>query len=95
MSQLKNGINGFLDLCLHCKDRKALDELLTFFLTQEEKTNIANRFLITNELLKNEKTQRDIAKKLKVSIAKITRGSNELKRTHPELLRLLTEHIKK
>jgi TrpR family trp operon transcriptional repressor len=48
-------------------------------MTQEERRDLTNRFRITRELIKGEKTQREIAKTLNVSIANITRGSNFLK----------------
>ena len=95
MKHQRLGINGFIDLCLHCKDRKSLETILDVFLTQEEKSDIADRYLIVRELLKQEYSQRDIAKKFDVSIAKITRGSNELKRIKPELLQVLREKIVK
>ena len=44
-------------------------------------------------LLKKQKTQREIAEDLNVSIAKITRGSNELKRTNKKFLNWLRERL--
>jgi TrpR family trp operon transcriptional repressor len=43
------------------------------------------RCLIIKALLDQKNPQREIAENLKVSIAKITRGSNELKRISPQL----------
>lgn len=80
MSQWEAGWQGFIEMCLNTQDEKSLQAMLSLFLTPEEKIDIARRFLIIKELVKAEKTQRDIAKSLDVSIAKITRGSNELKR---------------
>lgn len=80
MAQWEAGWQGFINLCLHTKDEATLQAMLALFLTPEEKIDIARRVLIIQELVKGEKTQRDIAKTLDVSIAKITRGSNELKR---------------
>ncbi len=51
------------------------------------------RYLIIKELLQKKKPQRQIAKDLNVSIAKITRGSNELKRMHPKLLQFLKKNL--
>ena len=70
-----------------------LSLLLDLFLTPEEKTDLIRRFLIIKELFRNEKTQRQIAHDLHVSIAKITRGSNELKRTNRKLLSYLQEKL--
>ncbi len=80
MDVLKKGWRQFLHWCQQAEDEKQMDALLELVLTAEEKDDIATRCLIIKELLKQEDSQRDIAKKLNVSIAKITRGSNELKR---------------
>jgi TrpR family trp operon transcriptional repressor len=58
-------------------------------LTPKEKADLKTRILIIKELLKKEKTQRQIAKYLNLSIAKITRGSNELKRTNDKIVKYL------
>ena len=74
------GWHVFTKWCLASKNEKMLSSLFELLLTQEEKESIASRCLIVMELLKHEKTQRDMAADLNVSIAKITRGSNEIKR---------------
>lgn len=89
----QTGWRSFLKLCLASKNEKLLSLLLDLFLTPEEKESLAMRCLIVTDLLKEEKTQRDIAKDLHVSIAKITRGSNELKRISPKLIAFLKENI--
>jgi len=76
---ISKGYDKFLTLCYAEKSRAGLKELLDFFLTIEERNVIATRVLLVRELLKDEKTQRQIAKELGISIAKITRGSNMLK----------------
>lgn len=88
-----DGWHVFTQWCLATHNDKMLSLLLDLLLTQEEKEAIASRCLIVIELLKQEKTQRDIAADLNVSIAKITRGSNELKRMSPKLLQFLKENI--
>jgi len=85
----KSGWRSFIDLCLATHDEKMLSSLFDFFLTSEEKKSLTTRYLIVIELLKQQKTQREIAKSLGVSIAKITRGSNELKRISPKLTKFL------
>jgi len=87
------GWRSFLKLCLASNNEKTLSSLLDLFLTLEEKENLALRCLIVVELLKQKKTQRDMAKDLHVSIAKITRGSNELKRMPPKLIEFLKENM--
>ncbi len=74
------GWQSFLALC-HAQETNAdLIHFFDLFLTDEEKQNLATRVLLIQALLENKLTQREIAKKLNVSIAKITRGSNMLKR---------------
>ncbi len=81
----------FIDLALTEKDPQLSIDLFDLFFTPEEKNDFATRYLIIKMLLQQEKTQREIAKELKVSISKITRGSNELKRMSPKLLDYLRE----
>ncbi len=87
------GWNKFIKLCLQANNEAILSTILELLLTPEEKSSIAMRYLIIIELIKQNKTQRTIAKDLQVSIAKITRGSNELKRTSPELLDFFNNNI--
>lgn len=84
-----SGWQCFLDLCLSTRDKKLLTELFELLLTPEEKGSIETRCLILKALLEQKLTQREISADLKVSIAKITRGSNELKRISSQLKELL------
>lgn len=78
---MKNpGWHDFIHLCRHAKTDEEYSDMFDLLFTPEEKSDVALRCLILKELLSGKKTQREIAKDLKVSIAKITRGSNELKR---------------
>lgn len=85
----EKGWQGFLNLCTKAKSAKKLDELFWLFLTPEERKDIASRYLIVRELVQGKKTQREMAKDLGVSIAKITRGSNFFKMVSQDLRRLL------
>lgn len=87
------GWRTFINLCLASKNEKMLESVFELFLTQDEKESLATRCLIIMELLKQEKTQRVIADNLHVSIAKITRGSNELKRMHSKLVEFLKQKL--
>lgn len=87
------GWHAFLTLCAAAKDEKILSELFDLLLTPEEKSSLETRCLIVQALLKGEKPQRDISENLKVSIAKITRGSNELKRRSEKLKKFLQEYL--
>jgi len=93
MSLNKNGWNGFLKLCASASKKKMLDELFGLFLTAEERESVATRCLIVRELLAEKKPQRQISKDLQVSIAKITRGSNEIKEIAPAFKKFLKEKI--
>src|SRR5579883_1595601 len=85
----QKGFEKFIELCVTERDQKELKFLFDLFFTPEEKANLGLRYLIIKELLENKKTQRQIAKDLNVSIAKITRGSNELKRLDPKFIKML------
>lgn len=80
MEKFKEGWKQFITLCQNTPDDKTLSTLFDLLLTPEEKENLSMRCLIIRDLLLQEQTQREIAKNLNVSIAKITRGSNEIKR---------------
>ena len=75
----EKGWQQFIELCDQVSDRKQLNELLIFILTPEEREQLSSRVILVKELLKQEKTQREIAAAHGISIAKITRGSNSLK----------------
>ncbi len=71
---------NFVRICAKERDNTRLQQLFDFFLTHEERQSIATRLSLTKALLAEEMTQREMAERLHISIAKITRGSNELKR---------------
>lgn len=85
----EDGWRGFLSLCSEAGSLKELDALFWLFLTPKEREDIATRYSIVRELIRGQKTQREIAKDLGVSIAKITRGSNFLKVINKDLRSLL------
>lgn len=90
----EDGWRGFLKLSRNAESEKELEELFKLFLTFEERDAIRDRYLIVKELLKGEKSQREMAKDLKVSIATITRGSNSLKTLTKDLRRRLEVLLK-
>ncbi|MEC7838943.1 MAG: trp operon repressor [Chlamydiota bacterium] len=69
----------FLQLTANIQTAEEFDKFFTFFLTAEERCNLSKRYQLVKELLKGEKTQREIAHDHQISIAKITRGSNAIK----------------
>jgi TrpR family trp operon transcriptional repressor len=89
------GWHYFLELCLAANNEETLSELFSLLLTHEEKADMETRCLIIRDLLSQKKTQRQMADELHVSIAKITRGSNELKRISPELRHFIQTVLRK
>lgn len=89
----EEGWHRFLEICFKAQSTQILNRLLNIFLTAEERAAVSKRLLIVEELLKGEKTQREMAKDIKVSIAKITRGSNELKGVDEEFRQFLKQSI--
>lgn len=86
----EDGWRGFLRLVRKARTEEELGELFWLFLTPTEKAEISTRFLIVQELLRDKLSQRQMAEKLGVSIAKITRGSNFLKMVNKDLRRLFS-----
>lgn len=95
MEKYKEGWKQFISLCQETQDDKTLSTLFDLLFTPEEKENIAMRCLIIQELLRQKSTQREIAANLNVSIAKITRGSNELKRMKDQFVLYLKNKLLK
>ncbi len=86
-----NGWELFLRKCLSVKTEEELEKFFELFMTIEERHDMANRYLIIKKLLSGDESQRIIAKNLKVSIAKITRGSNSLKVIDSKLKTILID----
>ncbi|MFK0572037.1 trp operon repressor [Endozoicomonas sp.] len=61
------------------QDVEALHDVMRVLLTQEEREAIGSRLAIMRALLSGEESQREIARRLGVSITKVTRCSNYLK----------------
>lgn len=71
-----------------------MDQILHLFLTINEREFLLGRYKIVKALLTSDFPQRRIAEELGVSIAKITVGSNELKRTPKELIDYFKKQVK-
>jgi len=80
-------------MCTQFTTETEFKDFFDLFLTFEEKQDLARRFLLVKELLQGTKTQREIAKDLKLSISKITRGSNALKIVRGSLREFLKNHM--
>ncbi|MBN2690063.1 MAG: trp operon repressor [Gammaproteobacteria bacterium] len=83
----------FLKICVELKTANELEGFFRFILTHGEREDIAHRIRIVKELLLEEKTQREIAASTGVSIAKITRGSNQLKDADVKLKNFLKSKL--
>lgn len=68
-----------VDVIHDCRDRQELKQFMHAILTPQEQAEIARRLQIV-KLLKKGLPQREIADKLKVGIATVTRGSHQLKK---------------
>jgi TrpR family trp operon transcriptional repressor len=88
----QDGWSGFMSLCKALNELDEPQDFFDLYFTPKEREDLASRYLIVRELLKNQLNQRDMAEELDVSIAKITRGSNELKSCSPTLLTFIRKH---
>jgi len=88
----KKSWKSFVQMVLKIKTPRQFEEFAEFVFTQEERDQLATRILLTRELLKEDKTQRQIADEFNISIAKITRGSNSIKRLSDKLRNFLKQH---
>ncbi len=84
--------SDFAKLCAGAEKLGLLQEWFAFLFTPAELEAIFKRLVLTQALLDQKLTQREMAKNLSMSIAKITRGSNALKQISPELRIFLEEH---
>lgn len=67
-------------------------ELLQLLFTFNELEQINDRCEIIKGLVREKETQRELSQRLNLSIAKITRGSNELKRISRKLTAFLENY---
>lgn len=77
----RNNNRETFDIACFLSGMKDQDEIVNFMveiLTQSELETLSKRWRILNMLVQGE-TQRNIAKKLNVSLCKVTRGSKILK----------------
>ncbi|MBQ2643997.1 helix-turn-helix domain-containing protein [bacterium] len=77
-------MENILEISKKIKNLKTDNEIYNFLLvilTKSEVETLSKRWQIL-KMLKEGKTQREIAKELKVSLCKVTRGSKILKQTN-------------
>ncbi len=73
-----NKLDQLVEVLLKIKNKKEMFDFLRGILTPKELEEISTRLQIV-KMLKNNKPQHFIAKKLGVGIATVTRGSREIK----------------
>jgi len=78
-------LNNLILLILETKDKELLEDLIKSILTTKELEMIPIRLELIKRLLNGEHHHK-IAKDLKIGVATVTRGSNELKRGHFKIL---------
>lgn len=78
-----------IDTILKCQDKATLRLFLEALLTKAEIENLDKRYMIIQELIAGNLTQREIAKNLGVSIFNVSRGANLLKETGVSVKNLL------
>lgn len=86
-------IANLIALLKEAPDEQVQQELMKLLFTHQELEQLVARFEIISGLLTKTETQRELSSRLGLSIAKITRGSNELKRCSPELRAFLQKRI--
>ena len=86
-------VKALAGLLAQAEKENLLDEFLSFLFTPSELEDLQKRLELTVALLQKQQTQREIAKNHRVSIAKITRGSNELKRRSVKFRTFLTRSL--
>lgn len=74
----KNNLSEICDIICELNKKEKIQTFLTEILTETELEDISKRWEILKFLSQNE-SQRNISKKLNVSLCKITRGSKILK----------------
>lgn len=83
----------FIDLLTQAVQENKTEALLTMLLTADERTSLGLRVQITQELLNNQRSQREIQQYLNTSAATITRGSNMLKTVEPDILNWVSDKL--
>ncbi|MCR4939662.1 MAG: trp operon repressor [Treponemataceae bacterium] len=84
----EESFNELVDLIAKTDDPEFLGAFFKCLFTPAEVHDIADRWLLVKEIEKGT-TQREIARKLRISLCKITRGSRELKKEDSAFRKML------
>ena len=93
MTQKQKAWQDFINLVKQASNEGRLEMVFEVFLTQAEREDLAKRYEIIRSLLLTEKPQRQIAQELGLSISKVTRGANEIKRTPSKVKTFLEDAL--
>lgn len=85
-------IDEISDLMSIEQDKSTIQNFIMELLTESELETLSKRWRILR-MLKDGVTQRQISKELKVSLCKVTRGSQILKKTNSIVRRYLTKEM--
>lgn len=90
----KGNLSEICDIICELNKKEKIQSFLTEILTETELEDISKRWDIL-KLLSNNESQRNISKKLNVSLCKITRGSKILKNNKSIAKKILLEKLGK
>lgn len=89
---ISSALDEFYSSAASIDDKFFFRNLFECLTTPNEREEMAMRWQLSKEI-KQGKTQREIAKKLGLSLCKITRGSKELKKTDSALDKVLEKFV--
>lgn len=95
MNTFNNGWQQLINILSENSDPQDINIICDFLLTKEEKEQLSKRVLLTKELIKKSKSQREISKEIGISICTVTRCSNALKDCSARVKKIFSENIKK
>jgi len=78
-AEQEKALSQMFELISATSDSATISEFFSCLMTPAELKDLAVRWLLVNEIDRGT-TQREIAKKYRISLCKITRGSKELKK---------------
>jgi len=88
------GIAEIAELLARVQDPRLIAAFLKSLLTRRELEEVDGRWELVKRLAQGE-SQRAIARRLGMSLCKITRGSRELKKRNSAFRRVLSEYLQK
>ncbi|MBK2356440.1 trp operon repressor [Francisella hispaniensis] len=95
MNAYNNGWQQLINILSENSDPQDISIICDFLLTKEEKEQLSKRVLLTKELIRKAKSQREISKEIGISICTVTRCSNALKDCSTRVKEIFSENIKK